>query len=100
MATKQQKISTNKDDAGRGQSMQQSPPQEARSAQPSGQQRGRSGGPSRNSTPSSRLRERNGEQQGGLMNMNPEKLAHGLGWFSICLGLAEVLAPRGVAKIA
>lgn len=32
--------------------------------------------------------------------MNAERLAHGLGWFSIGLGLAEVLAPRGVAKIA
>jgi uncharacterized membrane protein len=29
-----------------------------------------------------------------------ERLANGLGWFSIGLGLAEVLAPRGVAKIA
>jgi uncharacterized membrane protein len=32
--------------------------------------------------------------------MNEEKLAHGLGWFSIGLGLAELLAPRGVARIA
>jgi len=29
-----------------------------------------------------------------------EKMARGLGWFSIALGLAEVLAPRGVARIA
>jgi uncharacterized membrane protein len=34
------------------------------------------------------------------MNINPERLARGLGWFSLGLGLAEVLAPRGVAKIA
>jgi uncharacterized membrane protein len=32
--------------------------------------------------------------------MNAEKLARGLAWFSIGLGLAEVLAPRGVARIA
>jgi len=29
-----------------------------------------------------------------------DKLANGLGWFSIGLGLAEVLAPRSVARIA
>jgi uncharacterized membrane protein len=32
--------------------------------------------------------------------MDPERLARGLGWFSLGLGLAEVLAPRGVAKAA
>lgn len=41
-----------------------------------------------------------GRQQGGLRNLNEEQLARGLGWFSISLGLAELLAPRGVAKIA
>jgi uncharacterized membrane protein len=45
-------------------------------------------------------RERDGWQQTGLENINEEKLARGLGWFSIGLGLAEVLAPRGIAKIA
>jgi uncharacterized membrane protein len=30
---------------------------------------------------------------------NGEELARGLGWFSIGLGLAEVCAPRGIAKI-
>jgi len=30
---------------------------------------------------------------------NGEELARGLGWFSIGLGLAETLAPRGIAKI-
>jgi uncharacterized membrane protein len=29
-----------------------------------------------------------------------ERLARGLGWFSLGLGLAELLAPRGVARIA
>ena len=41
-----------------------------------------------------------GGEQGGLKNINAEKLARGLGWFSIGLGLAEVLAPRGIAKIS
>jgi hypothetical protein len=36
----------------------------------------------------------------GLKNINAEQLARGLGWFSIGLGLAELLAPRGIAKIA
>ncbi|HYY56917.1 MAG TPA: SRPBCC family protein [Pyrinomonadaceae bacterium] len=38
--------------------------------------------------------------EGGLKNINAEKLARGLGWFSIGLGLAELLAPRGIAKIS
>lgn len=42
----------------------------------------------------------NGERSGGLKNLNEEELARGLGWFSIGLGLAEVLAPRGIAKIS
>lgn len=45
-------------------------------------------------------RGRDGRKPGGLKNLNEEKLARGLGWFSIGLGLAEVLAPRGIAKIA
>ena len=28
-----------------------------------------------------------------------ERIAHALGWFSISLGLAEIIAPRGVAKL-
>jgi uncharacterized membrane protein len=35
-----------------------------------------------------------------LKNISAEQLARGLGWFSLGLGLAEVLAPRGVARIA
>src|SRR5215207_5162067 len=35
-----------------------------------------------------------------LEGVDAEKLARGLGWFSIGLGLAEVLAPGGVAKIS
>ena len=32
--------------------------------------------------------------------MDEERLARGLGWFSIGLGVAEVVAPRGIAKIS
>src|SRR5947209_6856277 len=42
----------------------------------------------------------NGSALSGLKNMNEEKLAQGIGWFSIGLGLAEVLTPRGVARVA
>jgi uncharacterized membrane protein len=41
-----------------------------------------------------------GERQGALKYVDEEQLARGLGWFSIGLGLAELLAPRGVAKVA
>jgi uncharacterized membrane protein len=45
-----------------------------------------------------------GEWQGALADalesVDAEKLARGLGWFSIGLGLAEVLAPGGIAKIS
>jgi hypothetical protein len=41
-----------------------------------------------------------GNGQGGgpadlLKNVDPQRLARGLGWFSIGLGLAEVLTTRG-----
>jgi uncharacterized membrane protein len=38
--------------------------------------------------------------QSALMSVDKEQLARGLGWFSIGLGLAEVLTPRAVAKVA
>jgi uncharacterized membrane protein len=45
-----------------------------------------------------------GEWRGALADalegVDAEKLARGLGWFSIGLGLAELLAPGGVAKIS
>ncbi|MBV9210105.1 MAG: SRPBCC family protein, partial [Acidobacteria bacterium] len=37
--------------------------------------------------------------QGWLGKMDAQKLARGLGWFSLGLGLAEVLAPRGIARV-
>lgn len=40
------------------------------------------------------------EQPAVLMNISAEQLANGLGWFSIGLGLAEVFAPRAIAKIS
>lgn len=44
--------------------------------------------------------ERQGALVGALESVDAEKLARGLGWFSIGLGLAEVLAPGGIAKIS
>lgn len=41
----------------------------------------------------------NGCPQDNVKNITAEQLAHGLGWFSIGLGLSEVLAPRGIAKV-
>jgi uncharacterized membrane protein len=41
-----------------------------------------------------------GRRQAYTKYVNGEKLARGLGWFSLGLGLAELLAPRGVAKVA
>src|SRR4051794_38127890 len=37
---------------------------------------------------------------GNGQQMAPSRMAKGLGFFSIGLGLAELLAPRGVAKLA
>ncbi|HEY0320124.1 MAG TPA: SRPBCC family protein [Pyrinomonadaceae bacterium] len=42
----------------------------------------------------------NGQQGARLKNVKAERLARGLGWFSIGLGLAELLAPRGIARVA
>ncbi|HTK88473.1 MAG TPA: SRPBCC family protein [Nitrospiraceae bacterium] len=43
--------------------------------------------------------DRDGRQQLGLNGFNKERLARGLGWFSIGLGLAEVAMPRAIAKL-
>jgi len=40
-----------------------------------------------------------GRQQSGFNNMNEERLANALGWFSIGLGLAQLAAPRGMARL-
>jgi uncharacterized membrane protein len=41
-----------------------------------------------------------GRQDALRRYVNEEQLARGLGWFSLGLGLAELLAPRAVAKVA
>jgi uncharacterized membrane protein len=41
-----------------------------------------------------------GRQNALKKYVDERQLARGLGWFSIGLGLAELLAPRGVAKVA
>ena len=38
-------------------------------------------------------------ETGTLKELGPERVARGLGWFSIGLGLAELVAPRVVAKL-
>ena len=38
-------------------------------------------------------------ERSGLKEIGAEKVARGLGWFSIGLGLAELLAPRAVARL-
>ncbi|HEX8138046.1 MAG TPA: SRPBCC family protein [Pyrinomonadaceae bacterium] len=44
--------------------------------------------------------EQNGSQQINSLGVSAEQLARGLGWFSIGLGLAEVLAPSAINKIS
>lgn len=47
-----------------------------------------------------RKTQQNGSGQSGPLNISAEQLARGLGWFSIGLGLAEVLAPSVINKIS
>ena len=99
MATKRQEIRTTKQDETGEQPTLASTSQASGHTQPGGRESS-SSDQTRN-TPSRGLQEEDGKAAaGGFMNISPEKLAQGLGWFSIGLGLAEVLAPRGVAKIA
>jgi uncharacterized membrane protein len=73
----------------------------AQSSQPTGPGGGQGGRADGGTSPTGR-QEENGQQQqrGALKNMDAEKLARGLGWFSLGLGLAELLAPRAVARMA
>lgn len=94
MATKRQEIRTKQE----GEQAGQSAPASSTGRSPvKRSSSGRSGQMTRSA--SSR-----GQHNGGLQsefgNINGERLAYGLGWFSIGLGLAELLAPRGIAKIA
>jgi uncharacterized membrane protein len=41
----------------------------------------------------------NGGRRNGSRGSNEEKIARGLGWFSIGLGLAEIAAPRELARL-
>ena len=76
--------------------------QRGQAEQPSSQERRAGGGQTRRAARGARPGERqDGDgRQSGLAKVNGEQLARGLGWFSIGLGLAEVLAPRGIARIA
>jgi uncharacterized membrane protein len=40
-----------------------------------------------------------GARQTGFRDVREKKLAHGLGWFSICLGIAQLVAPRSVGRM-
>lgn len=51
-------------------------------------------------TTTGRQEKESGKKRGGLKNLSAEQLARGLGWFSLGLGLTEVLAPRAVARIS
>jgi uncharacterized membrane protein len=45
------------------------------------------------------LNRQRSDRQGGHMGIKEESLARALGWFSIGLGIAEIIAPRTVAKL-
>jgi uncharacterized membrane protein len=45
------------------------------------------------------LRDPHGRKPGTAKVLSGDQLARGLGWFSVGLGLAEVLAPRGIARV-
>ncbi len=47
-----------------------------------------------------RRRREEGEHNGNGYNSSAQRLARGLGWFSIGLGFAELFAPKAVARIA
>ena len=42
---------------------------------------------------------RNNRPPGGVLGIGVEKLASGLGWFSIGLGMAELFAPQAIARL-
>jgi uncharacterized membrane protein len=93
MATKRQEIRTGQSNGGE-QASSQSSQTERHSAAGTAPTAGRATG-------SAQPRDgQNGARRSGSNRINGEKLARGLGWFSIGLGLAEVLTPRGVARIA
>ncbi len=51
-------------------------------------------------TSEERAREERGAARGrGTGGWDPDRIARGLGWFSIGLGVAEVIAPRTIARI-
>lgn len=87
-ATKRQAQGTNR----QGDAQQRSAPGSSQPLRPTRQ--------SLQDAPPHEHRGEDGSAQAGLKNIDAEKLARGLGWFSIGLGLAEVLAPRGIARIA
>jgi uncharacterized membrane protein len=90
MATTRRKLRIEKQDEGQ----EQSSPATSERGKSHGAQKQRGGG---GTQPGIKQSVR---QQGGLLNMNAEQLARGLGFFSLGLGLSEFLAPRAIAKIS
>src|SRR4051812_12503875 len=88
MATTRRKLKIERQDEGQGQS------------RPQASKRGRteSGEELRGGAQTSV--KQSARKPGGLLNMNAEQLARGLGFFSLGLGLSEFLAPRAIAKIS
>lgn len=91
MATTRQQIDRTRDNGRKKQSASQ-----ATRTAPEGGRGGRRAGGAR---PGGRQDE-SVWQESGLKSINGERLARGLGWFSLGLGLAELLAPRAINKIA
>jgi uncharacterized membrane protein len=89
MATRRQEIGTQEGGEQPERLALASSPQKSQSSQWSGQTR-----------PGTARSQQSGEGSGGWKSPSAEKLARGLGWFSIGLGLAEFLAPRAIARIS
>src|SRR5919206_4541797 len=86
MATTRRQLKTDAQD--RGQS------------RPRGSKRGERGAAEKQSSGVQSGVKQSARTAGGLLDMNAEQLARGLGYFSLGLGLSELLAPRAIAKIS
>jgi uncharacterized membrane protein len=86
MATTRRQLKTDAQDRGR--------------SQPRGSKRGERGAAEKRSGGVQSGVKQSARTAGGLLDMNAEQLARGLGYFSLGLGLSELLAPRAIAKIS
>jgi uncharacterized membrane protein len=95
MATSRRQVSKQTQDEGQARASSASSPRTQSSGASAGQVTRRTRSNARSSNGRG-----NGTSRARLNNSNAEKLARGLGWFSLGLGLAELLAPRAIAKIS